>query len=201
MLDISPVPVSTGHLCLYAAYLARFLLPQSVCVYISYVGLLHKDNGLANPLADNWILNSVLKGIKRTKGSPPVPKLPITIEILHSLRRRLDLSDSKHASFWAICLVSFFGLFRKSHLLPLSPKDFTPDTFLIRSDFSFDSSVVYIKVRWSKTMQLGQRHVTIPLVAMSSPLCPVSAILQAFRLAPGGGTFRPGLLLEGLLLW
>ena len=36
-------------------------------------------------------------------------------------------------------------------------------------------------------MQLGQRHVTIPLVAMSSPLCPVSAIVQSFRLASGAG--------------
>ena len=187
MLDLSPVPVSTVHLCLYAAYLARFLLPQSVCVYINYVGLLHKDYGFTNPLADNWVLRSVLKGIKRTKGSPPVPRLPMTIEILHSLRLRLNLSDSKHASFWAVCLVSFFGLFRKSHLLPLSRNDFTPGTFLIRSDFSFDSSTVYIKVRWSKTMQLGERSVTIPLVAMSSPLCPVSAIRQSFQLAPGAG--------------
>ena len=142
MLDISPVPVSTVHLCLYAAYLARFLLPQSVCVYISYVGLLHKDYGLQNPLADNWFLSSVLKGIKRTKGSPPVPRLPITVEILGRLRQCLDLSDSKHAAFWAICLVSFFGLFRKSHLLPLSSKDFSPTTFLVRSDFTFEPSTV-----------------------------------------------------------
>ena len=187
MLDISPVPVSTVHLCLYAAYLARFLLPQSVCVYISYVGLLHKDYGLQNPLADNWFLSSVLKGIKRTKGSPPVPRLPITVEILGRLRQCLDLSDSKHAAFWAICLVSFFGLFRKSHLLPLSSKDFSPATFLVRSDFTFEPSTVYVRVRWSKTMQLGQRTVTIPLVAMSSPLCPVSAVRQSFRLTPGAG--------------
>uniref|UniRef100_A0A7M5TZP9 Uncharacterized protein n=1 Tax=Clytia hemisphaerica TaxID=252671 RepID=A0A7M5TZP9_9CNID len=187
MLDISPAPVSTVHLCLYAAYLARFLLPQSVCVYISYVGLLHKDYGLGNALADNWFLSSVLKGIKRTKGSPPVPRLPITTDILYRIRQHLELSDSKHASFWAICLVSFFGLFRKSHLLPLSHQDFSPATFLVRSDFTLDPSTVYIRVRWSKTMQLGQRTVTIPLVAMSSPLCPVSAVNHAFQLTPGAG--------------
>uniref|UniRef100_A0A7M5VB90 Uncharacterized protein n=1 Tax=Clytia hemisphaerica TaxID=252671 RepID=A0A7M5VB90_9CNID len=48
-------------------------------------------------------------------------------------------------------------------------------------------STVYIRVRWSKTMQLGQRTVTIPLVAMSSPLCPVSAVNHAFQLTPGAG--------------
>ena len=179
------VPMSTIHLCLYAAYLARFLLPRSVCIYISYAGLLHKEYGLANPLSDNWILSTVLKGIKRSKGTPPVPKLPITTDVLIRLHGLLDFSDSKHASFWAICIVSFFGLFRKSHLLPLSAKIFSSATFLTRSDFTFDESTVYIKVRWSKTIQLGQRTVIIPLVGMSSPLCPVAAVSRAFRLTPG----------------
>uniref|UniRef100_A0A7M5VH21 Uncharacterized protein n=1 Tax=Clytia hemisphaerica TaxID=252671 RepID=A0A7M5VH21_9CNID len=82
MLDIPPAPVQCSHLCMYAAYLARFLLPQSVCIYLNFVGLLHREMGFPNPLLDNWFLSSVLKGIKRSKGVPPVPKLPITVDIL-----------------------------------------------------------------------------------------------------------------------
>ena len=186
MLDISPAPAECVHLCMYAAYLARFLLPQSVCVYLNFVGLLHREMGFPNPLLDNWFLSSVLKGIKRSKGIPPVPKLPITVDILSFIHSQLNLLDSKQASFWALCLVSFFGLFRKSHLLPASQREFSPDTFLTRSDFSFVGSGVHIRVRWSKTIQFGQRTVTIPLVAMpSSHLCPVSAVTRAFSLAPG----------------
>ena len=123
MLNISVAPATTTYLCMYAAYLARFLLPQSVCLYINFVGLLHKEMGLPNPLSDNWVVSTVLRGIKRTLGVPPTPKLPITIPMLLGIRSRLILNNSKHASFWAICLVAFFGLFRKAHLLPDS-RDF-----------------------------------------------------------------------------
>ena len=186
MLQIQPAPAECIHVCMYAAYLARFLLPQSVCVYLNFVGLLHKEMGFPNPLLENWVLSSVLKGIKRSKGIPPVPKLPITVEILSFIYSQLNLWDSKQASFWALCLVSFFGLFRKSHLLPLSQREFSPSTFLTRSDFSFVGSDVHIRVRWSKTIQLGQRTVTIPLVGIpSSHLCPVVAVSRAFSLTPG----------------
>ena len=121
--------MSTVHLCMYAAYLARFLLPQSVCIYINFVGIFHRDQGLPNPLTDNWTLSTVLKGIKRTLGSPPLPRLPMTTDILLRIRGLLNLMDSKHASFWAVCLVSFFGFFRKSHLLPSSVSDFSPSPF------------------------------------------------------------------------
>ena len=68
LLELSLVPASSSVLCLYAAYLARFLVPTSVCQYLSFVGLLHKEFGYPNPLEHNWVVSSVLKGIKRIKG-------------------------------------------------------------------------------------------------------------------------------------
>lgn len=177
------VPASNTFLCMYAAYLARFLLPQSVCVYINFVGLLHKELGLPNPLTDNWVLSTVLNGIKRVLGTPPKPRLPITVDLLLGIKSRLNLNSSRHASFWAICLVSFFGLFRKSHLLPVSTQSFDPKKLFTRADFSLHHSCLLITVRWSKTIQLGQRTIAIPLIANpSSPLCPVTAVKQAFSL-------------------
>lgn len=185
ILRVPVVPASTSTLCLYAAYLARFLLPQSVCNYLNYVGLLHREFGLHNPLSDNWVVTSVMRGIKRTLGVPPKPRLPITIPLLYRIRSRLNLACSKHASFWAICLVSFFGLFRKAHLLPDSMQVFDPKRMFTRADFKLTGSCLYITVRWSKTIQMGQRTVTIPLVAIpASPVCPVSAVCQAFSLTP-----------------
>ena len=154
-------------------------------LYINFVGLLHKEYGIPNPLSDNWVLTSVIKGIRRTLGVPPSPRLPITVPLLFRIRSRLNLNCSKHASFWAICLVAFFGLFRKSHLLPESEAKFDPRKMFTRSDFSFFEGQVHINVRWSKTIQLGQRTVTVPLIAApSSPLCPVSAIRCAFAMNP-----------------
>ena len=186
LLGIPVAPTNITTLCLYAAYLARFLLPQSVCLYLNFVSLIHKEMGYPNPLSDNWVLTTVLRGMKRTLGVPPKPRLPITITLLLGIRSRLNLNCSKHASFWAICLVAFFGLFRKAHLLPESESGFNAKKMFTRSDFLFTESCVYITVRWSKTIQMGQRTVTIPLVAVPhSPLCPVAAIVQAFRMTPG----------------
>ena len=122
---------------MYAAYLARFLSPSSICQYLNYVGLLHREMGFLTPLADNWVLSSVLKGIRRILGTPPMPRLPITVNILIGIRSRLNLNSSRHASFWAVCLTAFFGLFRKCHLLPVSASAFDPKRQFIRSDFIF----------------------------------------------------------------
>lgn len=185
LLCVPPAPASSSFLCLYVAYLARFLLPQSVCQYLNFIGLLHREMGLPNPLSDNWLVSSLLRGVRRVCGVPPKPRLPFTIPLLMKLRSRLNLNSSKQASFWAICLVAFFGLFRKAHLLPESEATFNPERMFTRSDFTFTPSCVFILVRWSKTIQLGQRTVTIPLMAMpGSPLCPVTAVNQAFRLCP-----------------
>jgi len=53
-------------------------------------------------------------GIKQVKGEPPSQKLPITPDILMRIHSMLNMHSSFDASFWAICLVSFFGMLRKA---------------------------------------------------------------------------------------
>ena len=75
---------------------------------------------------------------------------------------------------------SFFGLFRKSHLLPVSGKLFDLNTQFSMSSFLFYSSGALIKVKWSKTIQLRDRVVFIHLPSIpGSYLCPVRAMLHA----------------------
>ena len=144
--------------------------------------------GVPNPLENNWCVQSVLSGIKRIHGTPPQPCLPITVNLLLGIRSLLNLSNSFHASFWAICLTSFFGLFRKSHLLPCSGPKFCSKKQFTRRDFVPTAHGFSVHVRWSKTIQLGQRTLWVPLVAQpNSRLCPVAAIRQAFSLTPLAG--------------
>ena len=56
------------------------------------------------------------------KGNAVKQKLPITA--LFFLSSILHLNISSDASFCAVCLVTFFGLFRKLHLLPVSASKF-----------------------------------------------------------------------------
>lgn len=180
LAKVTPIPATTSHLCLYAAYLARFLVPQSIVCYLNFVGLLHKEAGLGNPFDNNWTLQSVMSGIKRMKSVAPTPRLPMTPQILLAIRGRLNLAHSYHASFWAICLTAFFGLFRKAHLLPTSGKTFDCSKHFTRMDFQRHEHQYIVHVRWSKTIQFQERTLHIPLVACpTSPLCPVAAIDHA----------------------
>ena len=79
-----------------------------------------------------------------------------------------------------MCLVAFYGFFRKSHLLPLSPAENDPQKQFSRSDFKFLSWGALVKIKWSKTIQFRERTIQIPLPYIpQSPLCPVTSILHA----------------------
>ncbi|XP_078360978.1 uncharacterized protein LOC144645323 [Oculina patagonica] len=175
-----PVPAQPEHICQYAAFLARSLKPASIPTYLNIISILHKEFNLPNPLANNWPLNSLLTGIKRVKGQPPSQKLPISPDLLLRIHSRLNLRSSFDASFWAICLVSFFGMLRKSHFLASSASSFDPSQQLILSDLEMFPWGVLITLRWSKTIQFRERVVKIPLpLIQNSPLCPVAAIQRA----------------------
>ena len=79
--------------------------------YISFIGLLHKESELTNPLIDNYFITLLLRGIKRVKGNSWTQKRPITINILVRIRKLLNYRSSFHSSFWAICLTAFLECF------------------------------------------------------------------------------------------
>ena len=60
---------------------------------------------------------------------------PITLDILLGIRRIINLNISYDASFWDVCLTAFFGLFRKSNLLPVSDVQYDPNKQFSRSSF------------------------------------------------------------------
>ena len=150
--------------------------------YLNVIGLPHKEFGLPNPLLKKWPLNSLLTGISRSKGLTPNQKQPITPAMLLQLHALLDLTSSRDASFWAICLVAFYGMFRKSHLLPTAANQFNPSKQLIKANFQILSSGTLVSVWWSKTIQFRERVVKIPLPSIAgSALCLTTAITNVFQ--------------------
>ena len=57
------VSALTGTLGMFVAFLASFLLALSVCLCFNFVGLLRKEHVLPNPLVNNWLISSVIRGI------------------------------------------------------------------------------------------------------------------------------------------
>ena len=137
LMNIPSVPASTHNICMYAAFLARSLKPTSVQQYVGTIGLLHTELGLENPLTNNYFLKSLFRGIKRVKGDSQVQKLPITIDILSRIFKMINFNSSFESSFWAACLTTFYGMFRKSNLMPTTAAKFSSEKQLTKSDFSF----------------------------------------------------------------
>lgn len=181
-LNIQPVPVNEHVVALYATYLARTLRPASVRQYINIVRLLHLECGWEHPYKESWTVTSTLRGIDRVKGCEVRRKTPITPQVLLQIRDRLHLHKDTDAVLWAACLVLFFGLLRKSNLFPDKAADFDPNKQLTRDCFVLDDTCLKISVKWSKTIQRKEKTLSIELPCLyPHPLCPVSAVMHAFR--------------------
>lgn len=127
------------------------------------------------------------RGIARALGSPPIQKLPITSDILFGIRSMLCFSLPQDIAFWAACLVAFFGLLRKSSLLPKSESDPGSISLQRRDLVIHNNNSFEIVLRHSKTNQFGNRVFRIPFGRCSgSRLCPVEAIFALHMIAPKG---------------
>ena len=179
------VPCTPSTVLGYTAFLARTLSPSSIPNYLIVIRIIDLQNGFPNPLQDpllNWRYHLLLRGIQRQHGRPTKQKLPITPQVLRSIRSRLNMNLLADAPFWAAFLVAFFSFFRKSNLLPPSIVGFNQDCHLRRKDIFLCSWGVILVVRWSKPIQFRQKQLLIPLPKLSQPdLCPLTALRQAFQ--------------------
>ena len=102
--------------------------------------------------------------------------------MLLSMIALFNLANPLHAAMWALFSVAFFSFLRKSNLVADSPR-VTSDKLPRRRDFVLTSEGAFLKIRATKTIQFSQRILTIPLPFIPrSPLCPVSALRNHFRL-------------------
>ena len=152
---------------------------------------LHIRRGLGDPLPGALCLNLVLKGIRRTKASPPKVKLPVTPLALYRLRRVLlsKPTDPDKAMIWAACCVGFVGFLRTAEFTVPSSSKFDPSVHLTVQDVAIDSytspSLLQIRVKMSKTDQFKQ-GTSVFLAASHNELCPVAALLSYLVSRPPG---------------
>lgn len=183
-MGYSPVPANPTNICRYAAFLARSLKYKSIKQYLNIIGVLHKELALPNPLLDNWMIQTTLRGIRRKKGDSVNQKLPITPTLLLRIYSCLDPGNSFDATFWAACLIGFFCFLRKSNLFGDSGSASSDKSHscIRRTDISVHAWGVVITIRHTKTIQYREKVVRFPLPRIpGSPLCPLSGISNAFR--------------------
>ena len=128
---------------------------------------------------------TTLRGNKRVKRLTVSQKKPITPHLLLAFKSHLNLDKLLRATFWAVCLVTLFGLLRKANLPCIGFTQFDPSKHLRGEDILFFTDWASIISRWSKTIQFRQRILTVPLPRIAQhSLCPYTALRHAFRLVP-----------------
>ena len=188
------VPATSKTLCRYAAFLAKSLKYNSVKQYLNFVRILHAEWDLPNPLENNFPLSCTLRGIRRNLGDAVMRKKPISPDLLKCILSQLNLDCSLDATVWAVNLCMFFGLLRKSNVMP---DKFMPDKHLRRCDVNFHQWGVALLLRWSKVNQFQGRNLTIPFARMKgNSLCPVLAIFNSFQLTANASPDGPAFLFK-----
>ena len=171
------LPCSTETLSLYAQFLSRtFKSTQSIRNYLSGVKTMHYLLGYSVDHINGFLINLGLRGIARTNPYCIRQAQAITPDHLLQMATFLDFTKPIDLVYWCLFLFAFFLFARKSNLVPSSSKDRKEKKFLLRKDVKFGNDHLLIHMKWSKTIQFGERVLETPLIAIpGSVLCPVSA--------------------------
>ena len=182
------IPASEEVLAAYAQHLSySFKAYGSVLNYLCGVKTLHKFLNASLLGFQGFKLKLAMKGLKRNMIHIPRQAVTLTPAILCDIRSTLDLQNPWDGTFWAMCLVGFFLLLRKSNLVPVTLGGYDPSKQLARGDFEWLRDRVLVTLSWTKTNQFGKKEVySLPRIP-GSVLCPYSAVKHMFKLVPGLG--------------
>ena len=142
-------------------------------------------NDFEFPYLDCLSLKLTLKGLSRLNPHLPRRALPVTPIILKQLYKLLDMDDILDLTFWCLFLIAFFMMSRKSNLVSTSESNFDKKKQLCRGDIVISNDTLIILVKWSKTIQFGERKLRIPIASIpGNILCPVFAYKNMVKLLP-----------------
>ena len=143
--NIQQFPATSLTLRYFCTSIAQRVSYKTIKVYLAGICLEHLERGLHDP-TDDKLLQLLCTGIKRSQGTTSRTRLPITIDLLRSLKTQLR-NDSFYSLLekrllWSAFTQAFYGFLRAS--------EFTSSS-LQWSDVQFSATTVAIDLRQSKT--------------------------------------------------
>lgn len=177
---VESIPASTATIELYIAYLVdiKGLKFSSIKSYLNIVSILHKSVDLPDPIASSWVIQHLLKGVKRELGIAQSCKTAISPDILLKMYNALDFSFHNNRVFWAACLVGFFGFLRPNNFLVIGK--FNPSIHVQYLDLLQCNWGALLSLKIVKTHQFRASPIEIVLKKLDNhPLCPCTAIQKA----------------------
>ena len=104
LYGLPPLPPSPLTLRYFCAYLSTSVKHTTIKLYLSAIRLNHIEHGHPDPTQDA-LLQYVVKGVKRSQTMSTRPRLPITIDVLRSLKLQLhhdtSLTVTNKRMLWA----------------------------------------------------------------------------------------------------
>ena len=166
---VVPFPASPLTLRYFCCYLACQVSYKTIKVYLAGIRLEHLERGLEDPTKDD-LLQLLCTGIKRSQGVSKHNRLPITINVLQTLKSQLrhdpSFSPLEKRLLWAAFTLAFYGFLRASEFA-------TPNLTWQHIQLAADRYTVFIEQ--SKTDPFRCGH-TITIHATSTSTCPVRAL-------------------------
>ena len=139
--------------------------------------------GLGDPhIASMPQLEYVVKGYKKSVGSPSRPRLPITPEILRKLRKQWEVLPIREDAtmLWAAACMCFFGFLRSGEIVVPDDSSFDRESHLAAGDVRVNDvtnpQFVEVRIKASKTDPF-HCGVSIYIGRSQADICPVAAIL------------------------
>ena len=120
----NPLPTSQETLMLFTTYLTHNLSPASIKMYLCAIRNFHLEQGFPDPTAEALGLQRLMRGIRRTYGTPRDSRLPITPNLFRRFLQFLNLQYHDHRLIWAAMLLAFFGFLRSPKGERCSPAGF-----------------------------------------------------------------------------
>ena len=146
-------------------------------MYLAAIRLHHIENTMPDPTADN-LLHLVCRGIRRLQGDSQRTRLPITINLMRTIKEQLRQSTytlQEQRMLWAAFTMAFYGFLRVSELINLH-----------WSDVSFSVDHISITLHQSKTDPF-RRGCIVQIFRTKSSTCPHHA-LDRYRKVSGDVT-------------
>lgn len=193
---LQQLPASVDTLVCFMEFMARSSGYGHLKHLYSSVKFLHEALNHSFP-ENNFQLDTTMQGLKRRLANVPFQVLPLNPQVLRRMFAQINLGNPEDRALWASYLVAFYGLLRKSNVVPESTK-FDVRKTLVRRNIQVDlaNNMVYLYIGFGKTNQFGGRDTIIPIPGNSDPaLDPVRhlhAVLSSCNSGPDSPAFSHG---------
>ena len=171
---IEPLPASELTLRYFCTQLSRSVSYATIKVYHAGVRLFHIENHVADPTKEAPLLHYLCTAIRCHNGDNILNRHPITLQLLHVMKRELSRKQSlaplDKALFWVAFTLAFYSFLQASEYTSPSSTDYLRQLHLLRKDVTIHKEGMEVLIKGLKTDQFRQ-SATLHIARLDKSTC------------------------------